>query len=97
VLDQIIPDMSQAFNPLAVNQPEMKGKVKYIDLTIGSWQQVAQFNIASLPYGDFEACDNSLETCYELAVLPCPTCCKLGDLQRKTSATLLQTKIAIWD
>ncbi|CAL1291388.1 unnamed protein product [Larinioides sclopetarius] len=52
VLDQIIPDMSQSFNPLAVNQPEMKGKVKYIDLTIGSWQQVAQFNIVESSIAD---------------------------------------------
>ncbi|GFT50885.1 asp_protease domain-containing protein [Nephila pilipes] len=45
VLDQIIPEMSQVFNPLAMQQPEVKGKVKYIDLAIGTWQQVAQFNI----------------------------------------------------
>ncbi|GIY77976.1 asp_protease domain-containing protein [Caerostris extrusa] len=52
VLDQIIPEMSQAFNPLGVRQPEVKGKVKYIDLVIGSWQQVAQFNIVESSIAD---------------------------------------------
>jgi len=45
LLDQIIPETSHVFNPLSLHQQELKGKVKYIDLSIGSWQQVAQFNI----------------------------------------------------
>ncbi|GIY39561.1 asp_protease domain-containing protein [Caerostris darwini] len=52
VLDQILPEMSQAFNPLGVRQPEVKGKVKYIDLVIGTWQQVAQFNIVESSIAD---------------------------------------------
>ncbi|XP_054712555.1 uncharacterized protein LOC129222130 [Uloborus diversus] len=45
LLDQVIPEPSNVFNPLALHNPELKGKVKYIDLAIGIWQQVAQFNI----------------------------------------------------
>lgn len=45
LVDQVIPEPSHVYNPLALHQPELKGKVKYIDLTIGSWQQVAQFDV----------------------------------------------------
>jgi len=45
LVDQVIPEPSHVYNPLALHHPELKGKVKYIDLTIGSWQQVAQFDV----------------------------------------------------
>ncbi|GBL90192.1 hypothetical protein AVEN_130316-1 [Araneus ventricosus] len=35
--------------------------------------------------------------CFKLALLPCQTCCMLADLQSKIAATLLQTKIAVWN
>ncbi|KAG8175999.1 hypothetical protein JTE90_020781 [Oedothorax gibbosus] len=46
LMDQILPEISPVFNPLSLRQPELMGKVKYVDLAIGNnWQQVAQFNI----------------------------------------------------
>ncbi|GBL76680.1 hypothetical protein AVEN_53378-1 [Araneus ventricosus] len=53
--------------------------------------------ITNLSHGDFEVCVNLLQSCYEFVVLSCGTCCKLADLHRKTAATLLQIKIAIWE
>lgn len=49
--DSIIPESSTAINPLSIPQPNFKGKIKYIELSIGSWQQVAQFNVveSSIP------------------------------------------------
>ncbi|GBN74375.1 hypothetical protein AVEN_73750-1 [Araneus ventricosus] len=52
---------------------------------------------ASSSHGDFEACVNLLQTCITLALLSCEVCCKLADLQCKSAANLLQTKIAIWE
>ncbi|GBN59836.1 hypothetical protein AVEN_26549-1 [Araneus ventricosus] len=34
---------------------------------------------ASSTHGDFVVCDNLNHTCYELAVLPYQTCCKLQE------------------
>ncbi|GBM30663.1 hypothetical protein AVEN_203326-1 [Araneus ventricosus] len=36
-------------------------------------------------------------TCFTLALLSCQIYCKLADLQCKSAASLLQTKIAIWE
>ena len=52
-MDQVIPEPSHVYNPLALHHPELKGKVKYIDLTIGSWQQVAQFDVGKLNSNGF--------------------------------------------
>ncbi|GBM68816.1 hypothetical protein AVEN_67324-1 [Araneus ventricosus] len=52
---------------------------------------------ASSSHGDSEACVNLLQTCFTLALLSCQTCCKLADLQCRSAASLLQTKIAIWE
>ncbi|GBL85203.1 hypothetical protein AVEN_222692-1 [Araneus ventricosus] len=52
---------------------------------------------ASSSHGDFEACVNLLQTCFTLALLSCQICCKLADLQCRSAANLLQTKIAIWE
>ncbi|GBL78899.1 hypothetical protein AVEN_48876-1 [Araneus ventricosus] len=46
---------------------------------------------ASSSYGDFKACVNLLQACFTLVVR------KLADLQCKSAANLLQTKITIWD
>lgn len=49
--DSVIPEPSTTINPLSTPQPEFKGKIKYIELSIGSWQQIAQFNVvdSSIP------------------------------------------------
>ncbi|XP_022247345.1 uncharacterized protein LOC111086901 isoform X3 [Limulus polyphemus] len=41
--DQIVHDASAILNPLGLPLPEFKGKVKYVDLTLGRWHQVSQF------------------------------------------------------
>ncbi|GBN55899.1 hypothetical protein AVEN_82677-1 [Araneus ventricosus] len=51
---------------------------------------------ASSSHGDFEDCINLLQTCFTLALLSYQICYKLADLQCKSAANLLQTKIAIW-
>ncbi|XP_076313221.1 nuclear receptor-interacting protein 3-like isoform X1 [Tachypleus tridentatus] len=51
VTDQIIPNGTAIFNPLGLLHPKVNGKVKYLDLTLGSWQQVSQFYVvdSSIP------------------------------------------------
>ncbi|GBO15048.1 hypothetical protein AVEN_25920-1 [Araneus ventricosus] len=51
---------------------------------------------ASSSYGDFEACVNLLQACFTLAHLSWQIFRKLADLQCKSAANLLQTKIVIW-
>ncbi|XP_076343905.1 nuclear receptor-interacting protein 3-like [Tachypleus tridentatus] len=41
--DEIIPDSTSTSITLGIPHPYIKGKVKYLDLTIGNWQQVSQF------------------------------------------------------
>ncbi|GBM75042.1 hypothetical protein AVEN_213335-1 [Araneus ventricosus] len=58
--------------------------------------KIASWVVANLTRGDFEACVNVLQTCFNLALLSCQICSKLADLQSKIAATFLQTKITIW-
>ncbi|KFM59415.1 Nuclear receptor-interacting protein 3, partial [Stegodyphus mimosarum] len=57
LLDQVIPEPMNAHGLFSLHGLDVKGRVKYIDLTLGSWQQVAQFNIV-----EHYICDVTLGT-----------------------------------
>lgn len=70
----------------------------YDEISVNPIQQACNLHdtfAANLPYGDFGVGVIFLQSCYELAVLSFWTNYKFADFQSKTSAILLQTKIAI--